>query len=237
MTNSERNLTFRVNNFLKEKILKKNDIIFLPDKREVISFIRIKRLILTFIKKFILILKINCDNILWCGLSISGSNIDVNSYEFPICWLTATRFKKRIWRDGWVGLRRTPGKCVNWKQFRGFESLSLRQKKALLLKCFFQLNPSCDGINLLTQMKSLRDEIRLYRDIKTDLISSKPKGFDFTQTCLDFIVNKVNDFIKTNDSKIISFLQQERHFYKCLFLSQYFILKCHLEKILNRYWH
>ena len=63
-------------------------------------------------------------------------------------------------------------------------------------------------------MKSLRDEIRLRRDIKTDLISSKPKGFDFTQTCLDFIVNKVNDFIKTNDSKIISFLQQKRHLYE-----------------------
>ena len=45
------------------------------------------------------------------------------------------------------------------------------------------------------QMKSLRDEIRLRRDIKTDLISSKPKGFDFIQTCLDFIVNNVNDFI------------------------------------------
>jgi hypothetical protein len=32
-------------------------------------------------------------------------------------------------------------------------------------------------------------------DIKTDLISSRPQGFDFIQICLDFIVNKVNDFI------------------------------------------
>ena len=114
-------------------------------------------------------------------------------------------------------------------------TISAPEKATCFDKSLFQLNLSCDGINLLTQMKSLRDEIRLCRDIKTDLISSKPKGFDFTQTCLDFIVNKVNDFIKTDDSKIISFLQQERHFYKCLFLSQYFILKCNLEKILNRY--
>ena len=46
-----------------------------------------------------------------------------------------------------------------------------------------------------TQMKTLRDEILLRKDKKTDLISSKPLGFDFIQTCLDFIVNNVNDFI------------------------------------------
>ena len=44
-------------------------------------------------------------------------------------------------------------------------------------------------------MKSFRDEIRLRRNIKTDLISSKQQGFDFIQTCLAFIVSKVNDFI------------------------------------------
>jgi len=45
------------------------------------------------------------------------------------------------------------------------------------------------------QMKSRPDEILLRKDKKTDLISSKPEGFNFIQTCLDFIVNKVNDFI------------------------------------------
>jgi len=45
------------------------------------------------------------------------------------------------------------------------------------------------------QMKSRPDEIRFHRDVETDLISSKPLGFDFIQTRLDFIVNKVNDFI------------------------------------------
>ena len=39
-----------------------------------------------------------------------------------------------------------------------------------------------------SQMKSLRDEILLRKDKKTDLISSKSFDFDFIQTSLDFIV-------------------------------------------------
>ena len=37
-------------------------------------------------------------------------------------------------------------------------------------------------------MKSLRDEILLRKDIKTDLISSEAKAEDFIRACEDFIV-------------------------------------------------
>jgi hypothetical protein len=47
-------------------------------------------------------------------------------------------------------------------------------------------------------MKSLRDESLLRKDKnKTDLISSEYNE-DFIQACLDFIVNRVNDFIIAN---------------------------------------
>ena len=64
-----------------------------------------------------------------------------------------------------------------------------RKPTVFSTKSVFRRNKSA------SQMKSLCDEIRFHRDVETDLISSKPLGFDFIQTCLDFIVNKVNDFI------------------------------------------
>ena len=42
--------------------------------------------------------------------------------------------KNSVWRDGWAGLRRTPGKCVLVNPNRGFESLSLRQKSARFVR-------------------------------------------------------------------------------------------------------
>ena len=37
------------------------------------------------------------------------------------------------WRDGWAGLRRTIGNRVYGEPYQGFESLSLRQKSAVIL--------------------------------------------------------------------------------------------------------
>ena len=65
---------------------------------------------------------------------------------------------------------------------RRFKSCRVGQKKALAFrKCFFQLNPSCDGINVLCRWKTL--------------ISSKPR--------LDFIVREANDFIENINISII----------------------------------
>ena len=43
-------------------------------------------------------------------------------------------------------------------------------------------------------MKSLRDEILLTQGYKDGFNFIKVEDFDFIQTCLDFIVSKVNDF-------------------------------------------
>ena len=62
------------------------------------------------------------------------------------------------------------------------------RKKTILTNSLFSIKSVLtDGINLLTQTKSLCDEIA-FGGQKTDLISSKPQGFDFIQACLDFIV-------------------------------------------------
>ena len=58
--------------------------------------------------------------------------------------------------------------------------LSGLQKNVLIFSVrFFHLNPSCYGINLLTQMKSLRDEILLRKDNMDglNLISGASLGF------------------------------------------------------------
>ena len=45
-----------------------------------------------------------------------------------------------------------------------------------------------------SQMKSLRDEIA-FGGYKDGFNFFEAEGFDFIQICLDFIVNKVSDFI------------------------------------------
>ena len=72
------------------------------------------------------------------------------------------------------------------------------QKRLFGRIVFFMLNPSFDGIkqSLIDEI-CFTDEVAYQADIKTDLISSKLFNFDFLRTCLDFIVNRVSDFIKT----------------------------------------
>jgi len=85
--------------------------------------------------------------------------------------------------------------------FRGFKSCHSARKTVNFdtkLTVFSTKSVFADGIN-----QSSIDEICFPDEIacggsKTDLISSKPQGFDFIQTCLDFIVSETNDFIEQN---------------------------------------
>ena len=78
-------------------------------------------------------------------------------------------------------------------------------EKSSHIASFFQLNPSCDGINLLSQMKSLRDEIAFQADKKTDLISSKPQDFDFIQIFGFHLRSQTSDFISITAYNILQF--------------------------------
>ena len=53
------------------------------------------------------------------------------------------------WRDGWAGLRRTIGNRVYGEPYQGFESLSLRQKSAVILMELRRIFTYCRELNKL----------------------------------------------------------------------------------------